>query len=120
MNRPLLLAATGLLLNGCYAVRFTNGDAMPYTDPHVESWHHGVASGIVEVSDPVQLAQACPNGFRAVEDVTSPANWLVGVAARMVVNVVTFGVGTVVSPYEPRTVRVWCSDGRKAAVRDRS
>jgi hypothetical protein len=116
MTRPLLLAAAGLLLNGCYAVRFTTGDAMPYTEPHVERWHHGVASGIVEISDPVQLASACPKGFRAVENVTSPANWLVSTAASMAVSAVTAGLGTLVTPYQPRTVRVWCSDGRKADI----
>ncbi len=84
---------------GCYHIRYTTNQP-PAPAPNLDEWHHDLIFGLAEVSPPVNVSQACPNGFAAVENQETFVNGLV-----------TFLTFSWI--WEPTTVTVTCS-GNKA------
>ncbi|MFT5582796.1 MAG: hypothetical protein ACI9VR_000372 [Cognaticolwellia sp.] len=67
-------------------------------DPEIRDWHHRALWGLVELSDPVDISDVCPNGdFARIRTKTSIGN-----------SITTMILGTL---YSPSTVQVWCADG---------
>jgi hypothetical protein len=63
-------------LAGCYQIRYQRSGVIAESGAPREQWHHGVLGGSFEVSGPVDLAAACPDGFARVESHLSVLNWL--------------------------------------------
>lgn len=94
MRRLLALAVLALGLTGCFHIRYTN-DAPPTAAPAVEKWHHDVVFGLVEVSDPENVSQACPGGYALVK---SDQSFVAGL-----VQAITVGI------YNPTDVTIHCT-----------
>lgn len=87
-----------LLLSACFSTQITFASPAKVAPSAKvnKTWYHGAAFGLAEVSDPVQLNNACPMGKVAVaEQKTSFANALVE--------------GLTGHWYNPQTVTVTCS-----------
>jgi len=93
-----------VLLGGCFHTHISSGRTASYTPQANDArLHHGFILGLVEVSDPVDLHEACPDGWASVHTHTSFLNGLV--------NGITGGI------YTPQTVTVECAGalGKTAA-----
>jgi hypothetical protein len=64
------------LLAGCYHVRYQRRGVVAELGAPREQWHHGALGGAFDVSGPVDLAAACPDGFARVESRLTFLNWL--------------------------------------------
>jgi hypothetical protein len=102
MRRALTIAVAALatvLASGCFHIKYTNS-LPPAPAPSYDEWHHDFIFGLVEVTNPVNVSQACPNGFSQVAHEQSFVNGLV--------SAITLSIWT------PLTVAVTCG-GAKAA-----
>ena len=97
-GRVILAVAASAALAGCYTIRYERRAAPEGGAPR-EQWHHGLLGGILDVSGPVQLAEACPDGFATVEHQTTFFNWFGQVVTG----------GRPAPLWEPTTVRVQCA-----------
>jgi len=100
--RPAALAAI-VALAGCYTIRYERR-ATPEPGAPREQWHHGLVGGAVDLSGPVRLDQACPDGVARVESQTTFINWFLQAVT----------TGGVLVPlhaplWSPATVRVTCA-----------
>lgn len=111
MSRAARLAAlaAALALAGCYTIRYERR-AAPEAGAPRERWHHGVVGGLVDASGPVDLAEACPDGWARVENEVTPFNWvgqfLTGFGGLWLANA---------NLWAPSTVRVTCARPAGAA-----
>lgn len=95
MKKLLILIA--LLSTGCTTIYFDNGEGTA-SGAKTEKWHHNVALALVEVSEPVVLAEECQNEDWA--SVKTELTFINGLAAT---------VGNVFGPlWYPKTVTVEC------------
>lgn len=92
------IAAAAVLQTACFKTTIVNGNAAAAqaTVKHDESWHHGAVLGVVEISGPYALEEACPEGWAEIHTKTSFINGLVQV---------------VVGFYNPQTVTIRCQQG---------
>ena len=75
MRRAVSLLALALLA-GCYHIRYERRGAVAEGGAPREQWHHGALGGTFELSSPVDLAAACPDGFARVESQVTFVQWL--------------------------------------------
>lgn len=105
MRRAGIAAAlAGVVLSGCYTLRYERRSALPEAGAPREAWSHGVLGGTFPASRPVNLAKMCPDGIASVENQTTPFNAFA--------QLITSGGGLAVihAPiWEPTTVRVTCA-----------
>jgi len=86
---------------GCYRIKYTiTQPAAPA--PNYDEWHHNMIFGLAEISPPVNISQACPNGASVVENEQTFVNGLVSFL-------------TLLWIWEPTTVRVTCGVGKADA-----
>jgi len=78
MMRTLKVALLvfGSLVAGCYRIKYTTNQT-PAAAPNYDQWHHNMIFGLAEISDPVNVSQACPNAVAAVENQQTFVNGLV-------------------------------------------
>ena len=92
------LTAVALILMfcaaGCYRIKYTTRQP-PAPAPNYDEWHHNMIFGLAEISSPVNISQACPNGVSVVENEQTFVNGLVTAL-------------TLFWIWEPSTVRVTC------------
>lgn len=97
MKRALLALAALVALSGCFKTQYSYGPKAK-GEPELKDWHHRALWGIVELSDPVDISDVCPNGeFSRIKTKTSLGN-----------SILTMMLGTL---YTPSTVQVWCANG---------
>lgn len=96
MIRPLLAVAALLVLPGCFRIQYVTRE-QPAPSATDESWHHGLAWGIAEISDPVDLPHICPDGYARVDSRTTFLNGFVQAFTASI--------------YSPQTVTVTCRPG---------
>ena len=102
MNRSSLLLWAAMLLPGCYTTTIHSGlPASPATVAYDHRWHHGLFSGIAELSSPYDLSQVCPQGWSEIETEQSFLNGLLAM----------IGQG-----YSPQTVTIRCAAQPQAAA----
>lgn len=65
IKKALFLSCVFLTFSSCYTIHFTKSSSIPL-DYQFSKWHHITLSGLMEVSDPVNLKTICPNGWNAV------------------------------------------------------
>lgn len=117
-HRLLLLAALALSTSGCFRIRYiTNAPAE--STPALEKWHHNIIAGLVELSDPVNVAEACPQGFAEVRNEVTFLNFLASAAvqsaAYVPIAIATNNGGTAagyvypVQLWSPQSVTVTCA-----------
>lgn len=95
--------AAAVALAGCYTIRYERRAAPEQGAPR-EQWHHGLLGGAIDLSGPVRLDQACPDGVARVESQTTFINWFL--------QAVTTGGALVplhAPIWNPSTVRVTCA-----------
>lgn len=96
MNKLLIIVV--LLLSGCTTIHFDNGEQKP-TSQKSELWHHNVALGLFEVSQPIDLAQQCYQ-----------TEWVSIKTERTVVNALASGVVNYALPiWYPKTATITCA-----------
>ena len=98
--KALALALGLAALSGCFHIKYTRNQP-PAPVPNFDQWHHNMVFALVEVSDPVNVSQACPNGFAMVEYQMTFVNGLI-----------SFLTGPI---WEPSTVTVTCSANKAEA-----
>jgi hypothetical protein len=54
-------------LGGCFHIRYERPGMVAESGAPREQWHHGALGGAIDLSGPVDLAAACPDGFARVE-----------------------------------------------------
>lgn len=64
------------LLAGCYHIRYERRGVVAEGGAPREQWHHGAVGGSFDLSGPVDLAAACPDGFARVESQVTFFYWL--------------------------------------------
>jgi hypothetical protein len=99
----LAALAAAVALAGCYTIRYERR-AAPEPGAPREQWHHGLLGGSIDLSGPVRLDQACPDGVARVESQTTFINWFL--------QAVTTGGALVplhAPLWNPSTVRVTCA-----------
>ncbi|SHH23257.1 Bor/Iss family lipoprotein [Ferrimonas marina] len=99
MKKSLVAVAALVLLSGCHTIHFDHDQPVATNQAVSQSqWHHNMALSLVEVSQPVNLEQACGNnGWDSVTTETTFLN----------------GLPTAVIPYlgllwTPKTATVQC------------
>lgn len=101
--RRLALPLLALTLAGCFTIRYERR-AAPEAGAPRERWHHGLVGGLIDASGPVELDQACPDGFARVENEVTFFNWvgqvLTGAGGLWLANA---------NVWAPSTVRVTCA-----------
>jgi hypothetical protein len=111
-------------LTGCYKINYTNGSEFNSKADAIQ-WHHSMADGIVEISQPVALDAICPGGWGRIHHERSPLNLLatyavgavvVGISTRVslegTAQTVMTGLSTFQSTlYTPTSVTVHCKSG---------
>lgn len=105
MNRTLCAlgaaAITALSLSGCYTTTIQSGrPASPATVGYDQRWHHGLFSGIAELSPAYDLSQVCPQGWAEIETETSFLNGLLALLSEV---------------YTSQTVTIRCATTPSAA-----
>ncbi|MHB8878979.1 MAG: Bor/Iss family lipoprotein [Myxococcaceae bacterium] len=137
--RVLVLLALASAGSGCYRIRYI-GLGQPELRPAYNEWHHNFIDGLIEASAPVNVSDACPEGFAVVTNEQSFWNAFVsalvqGTASALVSRTVartagngevTVGGVTVASSpaaittyvfsyflylWTPTTVKVFCARG---------
>ena len=104
------VSCLALLASACQTVRFVRPSARPAAPQTF--WHHSVMSSLVEVSDPVNLREKCPNGWARVSTRESAATKLAPGAVSNLTGGRTGGV------WDPEEVEVACEFApAKAPVR---
>jgi len=100
MMRALKTVALTLIFcaPGCYRIKYTTRQP-PAPAPNYDEWHHNMIFGLAEISSPVNVSQACPNGIALVENEQTFVNGLVTAL-------------TLFWIWEPSTVRVTCGVGQ--------
>ncbi len=86
---------------GCFHIKYTTNQPLA-PQPAYDEWHHNMIFGLAEISSPVNVSQACPNGFGFVENEETFVNGLVKWLTTSWI-------------WEPTTVRVTCAAGRADA-----
>jgi len=103
MKRLILLLC--VLLNGCFTTRLTFQRGAPAR--LAEGWdgklHHGAIYGLLELSDPVPIDEACPSGVAYAEQETT---FVDGVVQSLAHNL-----------YSPQSVWIYCVDAAPQASR---
>ena len=96
----LSLAAT--LAGGCYTTVYQFGQppVMP-SSTYWETWHHQLLFALVEISDPVDLVRACPQG--SVSEIREKVSFLNGLVTG-VIRAALFGFPL----WNAREVSAWC------------
>jgi hypothetical protein len=122
-HRLLLLAALLASTTGCFKIRYITNTPAEAT-PAMERWHHNAIAGLWEISKPVNVTEACPQGFAEVRNETTFLNWLAGAAVQAAVSIplqiatsrvdattgaVTSGYTVPVQLWSPQTVSVTCA-----------
>jgi len=100
----VLAALAGVILSGCYTIRYERRSALPEAGVPREAWSHGILGGAFPASRPVDLARMCPDGIAVVENQTTLFN--------AVGQLITSGgaLAPLHAPlWEPTTVRVTCA-----------
>jgi hypothetical protein len=128
-HRLMLLGLAIASFTGCFRIRYINNTPREAT-PAAENWHHNVIQGLLEVSGPVNVSEACPQGFAEVKNEVTFLNWLASWGVQTAVNVplsiataqvdpttgVFFpGYSVPFSIWTPQTVAVTCA-ARTAAT----
>jgi Bor protein len=93
-----MMMALAVTLSGCSTIYFDKGKSVTPTEVS-ERWHHNLAFGLYELSDPVDPKQACGDkSWVSVKTEYSFINWLAA-----------FAVGGVApAVWYPRTVEIGC------------
>lgn len=103
---------------------FRFGKTVPETGAPRERWHHSLASGLWDLSGPLQVDELCPQGVASVQVEESVANGL----AQNLASAVAFAasglvvhpglaaggywlIGRHLQPWSPATVRLSCARG---------
>lgn len=76
---------------GCMSIFFHNDGTRSKATDYDELHHIGVFN-LVEFSDPVDLAEACPAGWRTVKTERGPLAILIGMLAQPIYGPMTAGV----------------------------
>jgi hypothetical protein len=129
-HRLVLVGIVVASFTGCYRIRYINNTRAEDT-PALEHWHHNAISGLWEISQPVNVSEACPQGFAEVKNEVTFLNGLASWAVQTAVNVplilatsnIDPNTGTPTTPgysipftvWSPQSVSVTCS-ARAAAV----
>ena len=91
------------LVGGCFHTHVRSGASADYTpQTHDGRWHNSVLWGLVEVSEPIDLQQTCPEGWAEMHTHTTFVNGLL--------DFLTIGI------YNPQTVTVQCSGSGEAGA----
>ena len=93
MRRTLHVAFLALA-TGCFHVNYVT-NRPPAAAPAYDAWHTDVVWGLVEVSDPVDVATVCPNGYARIE---SQLTFVQGL-----LQYITIGI------YNPQSVTITCA-----------
>jgi hypothetical protein len=94
------VVAAAVLGAGCQTIHFVRPSATPAATQSF--WHHSVMSSLVEVSDPVNLREKCPDGWARVTTRESAATALAPGALSQATGGRTGGV------WDPEEVEVSC------------
>lgn len=122
-HRLLLLAALLAATTGCFKIRYITNSPSEAT-PALERWHHNAIAGLWEISNPVNVTEACPQGFAEVRNETTFLNWLASTAVQGAVStpiylatsrtdaatgITTGGYFLPIQLWSPQTVSVTCA-----------
>ncbi len=95
----LFAAALLVGMTGCYHTTFHTGTTPQGPSPiYDETWHHSVVRGLAEISVPVDLEAACPQG--GVAEIVEEETFVNG-----------FVSGALYGLYTPRTIWIRCGAG---------
>ena len=87
-----LLAAFCVGGTGCMSIFFHN-DGTKSKSTQREHLHHIAVLNLIELSKPVNLGKACPNGWRTVKTERGPLAILISIFAQPFYGPMTTGVG---------------------------
>lgn len=87
-----LLAAFCVGGTGCMSI-FFHADGTENKDTDYEGWHHIAVFNLIELSDPVNASEKCPNGWRTVKTERGPLAILVSMFTEPFYGPMTVGVG---------------------------
>jgi len=87
-----LVAALGVGGTGCMSI-FFHDDGTESKATEQEGLHHIGIFNLIEFSEPVNLAERCPNGWRTVKTERGPLAILISILAQPVYGPMTVGVG---------------------------
>jgi hypothetical protein len=123
-------AAIALVVcSGCYRLTVKFSKAVAEAGAPREVQHHALASGLWDLSGPVEVEELCPQGVAAVETEESVANGLAqnlssgifSVPAFLVNPFLIVGVywvaGRHLQPWAPSTVRLTCAKGKVRSIK---
>jgi len=100
MIKRLILVSAVIQLSACTTIHFTNGKNLKSGTKH-KKWHHNVAHGLYEASEPVSIESICnKNNWVKVSTKVSPENGLAGGAVNAMMPFVEL--------WSPKTVEVTC------------
>ena len=106
--KTLTLITCLAAISGCTSITFVNGQAKQGKEIYSQ-WHHNVAHGLYEASEPVDLNKTCQSkNWSRVTTRVSVANGLAG----GVINNLTPAIDL----WSPKTVEIQCGD---EATKDR-
>ena len=124
------VVAMGLVLcTGCYRLTFKFSKAVAEAGAPREVQHHSLASGLWDLSGPVEVDELCPQGVAAVQTEESVANGLAQNLSSAIFSVPAFLVnpflivgvywvaGRHVQPWAPSTVRLTCAKGKVRSIK---
>lgn len=95
-----MMMALAVTLSGCSTIYFDKGKNVAPTIVS-ERWHHNVAYGLYELSDPVDPKRAC--GGNSWVSIKTEVSFLNGLAAAPINNIIPF-----VTLWYPKTVEIGC------------
>ena len=113
MRRIAAALSLGLLLSGCYRIRYVT-KLLPEPRPTERLWHHTFVYGLIEASPPIEVARICPDGFALVENQETLANFIPSGALDLAAASALYAttrVPLVIDLWTPLTVEVTCSSG---------
>lgn len=90
---------------GCFHIKYTTKQP-PALVPNFDQWHHNMAFGLAEISDPVNVSKGCPNGFTLVDYQVTAVNVLASFLVYWI--------------WEPSTITVTCSANKADAPKTSS
>mgnify|MGYP000016418147 CR=1 FL=1 len=97
MKKLLIIAV--ILLSGCTTIHFDRNANLDLNAAKTEKWHHNAVLALVEVSDPVNLAQEC--GDQQWSSVKTELTFVNGLVS---------GIVNFIAPiWYPKTVEISCN-----------
>ena len=96
--KTILLITAMMTITGCSTIHFDNGIPAPNPSSISSKWHHNVALGLMEISQPVNLKKECQSKqWSSVKTELSATNGL----ASIIIN-------SALPLWYPKTVTISC------------